>query len=102
MLKLFQTVVFFFFFFFFFCFFLGGGGGGGVCKNRENRQVWQDFPYDLKKSFLRCNMDRIYFDTTQNTCFDSRPIGFCIVLLKAQLVIKKKSANFNNSQKYLS
>ena len=40
-------------------------------------------PY--QKSFLHCNMDRIYFKTTQNTCFDSRPIGFCKVLLKAQL-----------------
>ena len=72
-----------------------------VGENTENRQVWQDFPYDLKTSFLRCNiMDRIYFNTTQNTCFASRPIGFCIFLLKANCL--KKSANFINPQKYLS
>ena len=84
-------------------FFLGGGGGGSCkkCRVKQREQVWQAFPYDLKKSFLRCNMGRIYFNTTQNTCFDSRPIGFSIFLLKAQLVLKK-SANFNNLQKYFS
>ena len=73
---------------FFFFFFLGGGGWGSVKSfgKTENRKVWQDFPYDLKKSFLHCNMDGIYFNTTQNTCFDSRSIGFCIDLLKDQLV----------------
>ena len=40
--------------------------------SRENGQVWQDFPFDLKKSFLRCNMDRIYLQL-KNTCIDSMP-----------------------------
>ena len=56
----------------FFFFFLGGGAVKSVGKDRENGQVWQDFPYDLKKSFLRCNIDRIYLQLI-NTCFDSRP-----------------------------
>ena len=31
--------------------------------------------YDLMKSFLLCNMDRIYLQL-KNTCFDSRPSSF--------------------------
>ena len=64
----------------FFFFFGGGGGGGGGEGGGRGGQ------HDLKKSFLCCNMDGIYFNTTQNTCFDSRSVGFCIDLLKAQLV----------------
>ena len=47
--KLFQTVFFFFW---------GGGGGGGgeaiksVGQDRENRQVWQDFPYEAKQKIV--------------------------------------------------
>ena len=57
--DLFQIIIIFIYLFFFF-FFWGGGGGEGVtrvggCKKewvrRENRQVWQDFPYP-KEIFL--------------------------------------------------
>ena len=56
---------------------MGGGGGGGGCKKvlgktERTDKFWQIFPYDLKKSFLRCNMDRIYLQL-KNTCFYSRP-----------------------------
>ena len=56
--DLFQIIIIFIYFLFFFL--GGGGGGGGVtrvgdCKKdwvrRENRQVWQDFPYP-KEIFL--------------------------------------------------
>ena len=51
--DLFQIIIIFIY-----LFFLGGGGGShgwGGCKKdlvrRENRQVWQDFPYP-KEIFL--------------------------------------------------
>ena len=54
----------------------------------------------IMKSFLHCNMDRIYLKLEKNTCFAPGQLALAEFFLKAQLVYIKNLQILYNSQKY--